>query len=342
MFPRMLEVIPEEGTMYWFKLARGRVTAALVCAFALSITAACAQSKPGKASIHFALSVDASSFMPAYVAAAHTWKEQGLDVTFNIFRNDAEAALALAGDSVDVTLQSFDGLLTLINSGQSAIGFYAGFSQADFEWFSISSIKDWRGLRGQTIGVSSFGSLTDQLTQFALRKHGLDPQKDVKIQQIGPSSAALAAMRANRLGAGILSAPFKWTAAELGLTRLSAQSEEIAPKWPKHTFVTKRAFLEKYPDTIRALLRAHVAAIRLAKADKELAARVLEKRLKFTHEHALRAYDDVISGFDERGEIPSMDVFWKVKKEAGEYPEAWPREKFFDDRYVKTFTQWAP
>ena len=323
-------------------IARRIIMAALACAGPGSSVPAFAQDKPEKASINFALSVDASSFMPAYVAAARTWKEQGLDVTFNIFRNDAEAAQALAGDSVDVTLQSFDGLLTLINSGQPVVGFYAGFSQADFEWFSIASVKDWQGLKGQTIGVSSFGSLTDQLTQYALRKHGLDPQKDVKIQQIGPSSAALAAMRSNRLGAGVLSAPFKWIAAEAGLTRLAVQTQEIAPQWPKHSFMTKRAFLEKYPNTIRALLRAHVAAIRLAKADKTFSAKVLENRLKFSPEHALRAYDDVIAGFDERGEIPSMDVFWKVKKEAGEYPEAWPREKFFDDRYVKSFGQWAP
>ena len=51
---------------------------------------------------------------------------------------------------------------------------------------------------------------------------------------------------------------------------------------------------------------------------------------------------DVIADFDEKGEIPAMDVFWKVKKEANEYPEPWPREKFFDDRYIKTFSQWAP
>ena len=89
-------------------------------------------------------------------------------------------------------------------------------------------------------------------------------------------------------------------------------------------------------------MRAHVAAIRLAKSDKEFTAKVLEEKLKFTPDHARRAYDDVIADFDEKGEIPAMDVFWKVKKEANEYPDPWPREKFFDDRYVRTFSQWAP
>ena len=309
---------------------------------ALAAPSALAQNALEKPKLNFALSVDASSFTPAYVAAARTWKEQGLDVQFNIFRNDAEAAQALAGDSVDVTLQSFDGLVSLVNASQPAVGFYAGFAQADFEWFSLPNIKTWNDLKGNTVGVSSFGSLTDQLTRHALRKHGLDPDKDVQIRQIGPSSAALAAMRSGRLGAGVLSAPFKWTAVEAGLTRLAVQTDEISKQWPKHTFVTKRAFLDKYPNTIRALLRAHVAAIRLAKADKAFTAKVLEDRLKFTPDQALKAYDDVIGGFDERGEIPDMSVFWTIKMEAKDVTDVWPREKFFDDRYVKTFAQWAP
>ena len=322
--------------------SRREALALLAGAGACAIAPARADDKPEKPKLNFALSVDASSFTPAYVAAARTWKEQGLDVQFNIFRNDAEAAQALAGDSVDVTLQSFDGLLSLIGANQPAVGFYAGFSQADFEWFSLPSIKTWNDLRGQTVGVSSFGSLTDQLTRHALRKHGLDPEKDVQIRQIGPSSAALAAMKSGRLGAGVLSAPFKWTAVEAGLTRLAVQTEEISKQWPKHTFIAKRAFLDKYPDTIRALLRAHVAAIRLAKADRPFTAKVLEERLKFTPDQALKAYDDVIAGFDERGNIPDMDMFWTIKKEAKEVTETWPREKYFDDRYLASFAQWAP
>ena len=301
-----------------------------------------AQGALEKPRLNFALSVDASSFMPAYIAAARTWKEQGLDVQFSIFRNDAEAAQALAGGSVDVTLQSFDGLVSLIDANQPVFGFYAGFSQADFEWFSLANLKTWNDMRGQTIGVSSFGSLTDQLTRHALRKHGLDPDKDVMIRQIGPSSAALQAMKSGRLGGGVLSAPFKWAALEAGLTKLAVQTEEISAQWPKHTFIARKEFLDNNPNTIRALLRAHVAAIRLARSDKAFAVSVLEDKLKFAPAYSGRAYDDVINGFDERGTIPDMAAFWEIKKEAGQVKEVWQQEKFFDDRYLKTFSQWAP
>jgi NitT/TauT family transport system substrate-binding protein len=294
-----------------------------------------------KPQLKLALSVDAASFLPVYIAAEQTWKAEGLDVEFTIFRNDAEAAQALAGGSIDLSVQSFDGLISLINAEQPIVAFYAGFNQADFEWFALPSIKTWNDLKGQIAGVSSFGSLTDQLTRYALKKHGLDPIKDVKIQQIGPTAASLQSLKNGRLGLGILSAPFKWQAAEAGLTQLGVQSHEISPQWPKHAFMAPRAFVDKNPATIRALLRAHVAAIRLARANRELASKVLADRLKFPAAYSARAYDDVIDGYDERGGLPNLDVFWSIEQAAGQVSAPWPAAKFFDDRFVKTFDQWA-
>src|SRR5580692_13020205 len=92
--------------------------------------------------------VDAASFMPVYVAAARTFKPQGLDIEVVSFRGDAEVAQALAGDSIDLSLQSLDGLINLINAGQGVQGFYAGFYQSDFAWFAPPHIKQWKDLKG--------------------------------------------------------------------------------------------------------------------------------------------------------------------------------------------------
>src|SRR5260370_7267039 len=80
--------------------------------------------------------LDAASFTPVYVAAARTWKPQGLDIELLSFRGDAEVAQALAGNSIDISLQSLDGLINLINAGQPVLGFYAGFHQSDFAWLA--------------------------------------------------------------------------------------------------------------------------------------------------------------------------------------------------------------
>ena len=276
------------------------------------------------------------------MAAARTWKPQGLNVELISFRGDAEVAQALAGDSVDISLQSIDGLINLINAGQPVKGFYAGFFQSDFAWLAQPQIKRWADLKGSTAGVSTYGSLSDQLTRYILTQNGLVPGKDVQIVQSGTTVAMLQALKANRLGLAILSPPFKWMAQEAGFNQLGAQTD-IAPQWPKHAFLAKTRLIEESPNTLRAFLRAHVAALRLERADQALTVDLLVERLKWSKEHAQRAYAEVMPAYDERGRLPDahMDVFWSIEIAGGSVKEAWPDARLIDERFIKSFDEWA-
>jgi NitT/TauT family transport system substrate-binding protein len=298
-----------------------------------------------KPRLRLGLAVPAASFLPVYVAAARTWKEQGLAVEIVSFRGDAEVSQAMAGGSLDLSLQSFDGLINLINSNQPVRGFYAGFHQADFAWLAQPAIKSWNDLKGGTIGVSTFGSLTDQLTRYVLRKHSLKPETDVRIMQAGPSATSIQLLRSGRLLAAIQSAPTKWVAEDLGLTVLGTQEKEIAPQWPKHTFVARTKFLDDNPQTVRAFLRTHVAAIRLARAERDLAVKVLVDQVKYQPAYAARAYDENLPAFDEQGRLPDdkyMDIFWSILIAAGTVSEPWPTARLMDGRFIGTFAEWAP
>jgi NitT/TauT family transport system substrate-binding protein len=298
-----------------------------------------------KRKLTLGLAVPGASFLPVYVAAARTWQEAGLEVEIVSFRGDAEVSQALAGQSLDITLQSPDGLINLINANQPVKGFYAGFHQADFAWLAQASVKTWSDLKGGTIGVSTFGSLTDQLTRYVLRKHGLVPGTDVQIMQAGPSATSIQLLRSGRLLAAIQSAPTKWVAEDLGLTVLGTQASEIAPQWPKHAFVARAKFLDDYPGTVQAFLRAHVAAIRLARADRDLSVKVLVDQVKYQPAYAARAYDENMPSFDERGRLPDdryMDIFWSIETAAGAVPQALPATRLMDTRFIDTFADWAP
>src|SRR6266481_9417674 len=107
---------------------------------------------PEKRKLIAAIPVDAASFLPIYLAAGRTWKEQGLDIELTAFRGDAEVSQALAGGSIDFSIQSADGLINMLNAGQPVIAFYAGFHQSDYAWLSLPSIKTWEDLRGKSAG----------------------------------------------------------------------------------------------------------------------------------------------------------------------------------------------
>src|SRR3954469_14864215 len=119
---------------------RGFVKAAGAGMLALSGAARAAEiGKPEKPKLTLGLAVPAASFLPVYVAKARTWTAQGLDIEIISFRGDSEVSQALAGDSIDLSLQSLDGLINLIGSSQPVKGFYAGFHQADFAWLAQKS-----------------------------------------------------------------------------------------------------------------------------------------------------------------------------------------------------------
>jgi NitT/TauT family transport system substrate-binding protein len=299
---------------------------------------------PEQPSIKIGTAVTAMSFLPVYVAAARTWKGQGLDVSLLQFRGDAEISQALVGGSIDISVASLNGVINMISTGQPVIGFYSGFHQADFSWISQANIKRWADLKGKTIGVATYGSLTDALTRYALRRNKLDPEKDVQIVQAGSTPSTYQALKAGRLAAGILSPPFSWQAQDEGLTLLGTQERDVSNAWPKHLYSAKTKFINDNPHTIEAVLRGHVAALRLARKDREVAVDVMIDQLKIAKPYAERAYDAEMPGYDERGGMParSMPVFWDITKSLGDVTSAWDENKYLDHRFINSFKSWAP
>jgi ABC-type nitrate/sulfonate/bicarbonate transport system substrate-binding protein len=118
----------------------------------------------------------------------------------------------------------------------------------------------------------------------------------------------------------------------------------VAPAWPAGILAARTQFLETHPRTIRAWLRAYVRAVRLARADPEVAIRTLTAVFKFERAAAERVYREVMPDIDERGRLPvaSMPAVWQVMVTAGEVDAPWPESRFLDTRLMDTFDGWAP
>jgi NitT/TauT family transport system substrate-binding protein len=330
--------------MTWSR--RGFVSTGVAAALASGLPpiSAAAPGTPEKTALTLGLASYGSNFLPVYVAAARTFKAQGLDVQLIPFRGDAEISQALAGNSIDVSLASMNGLINLITSGQPVMGIYAGFDQADFSWLAQASIKTWAQLKNKKVGVATFGSLTDALTRYDLRKHGLEPVRDVQIVQGGAAQSDFQALESGRVDAAILSAPYKWRAAAAGYTVLGTQEHDVAPRWPKNLFMAKTDFIKNDSNTIETFLRAYVEAVRYTRRNRDESIKILMDQLKFTQSDAVGAYDSAVAAMDETGNLPeaSMKTFWAVTVQNGDVDKPWAEAKYFDRRFVDSFKRWAP
>ncbi len=324
----------------------GHVAVSLVLALIafLHVGSTQAGTVPEKARLTVGLAGHTKSYLTLYVARERTARDEGLELELVAFEGGSRAAAALVSGSVDVALASLDTLVTVVNGGHPIRAFYGGFNHADFEWFALPGVATWADLRGRTVAVSAYGSLTDFLTRHVLRKHGLEPGRHVQVVQSGGPSTRWQALRAGRVDAAILQTPLKWQAQADGFARLGTQAEEIGREWPANVMFAKDELLARHPRTVRALLRAHVRALRLARSDRELGITVLMKWMKFGRPEAERAYDDAVAGFDERGNLPAqvMPVFWEIAVAAGEVATPWAESRFLDRRFIDTFATWAP
>lgn len=290
------------------------------------------------------LSVNDSTFLPIYLSeTSGFFKQEGLNVSVLAFRGGSDLTRALVAKSVHIGVAAPTSVLAAISAGEEVRVFYGGFTQTPFFWFAAPPIKSMQEARGKRIGITRFGSSTDALTRFALARAGIDA-KAVRIVQGGGSAERLAAMDTKQIDIGIFTWPHNFVAEDRGYTLIQSQSD-LMKDFPIQSFYAMKPFLDANPQTVRAVLRAFVKAVRLARADKALSVKTLVSRAGLEEAFAARAYDQLIAGWREDGLLASdegMKSFFEMAIAAGDVKEFWAREKYWDNRFVATFDQWKP
>jgi NitT/TauT family transport system substrate-binding protein len=301
--------------------------------------------KPESPDLTIAVSVTDSTFLPIYLAEdAGLFKAEGLNPKILSFHGGSDLTRAVVAQSVQIGLASPTSVLSAISAGQNVKVFFGGFNQAPFSWYAVPAIKTMAQAKGKRFGISRFGSATDALTRFAMTQAGLDPQKDARIIQTGGSSAALAAMETGQIDVGVFSIPSNFTAADRGYNLVARQSD-FMPDFPVQSFYAEEKFLDGNPQTVKAVLRAFIKSVALAKTNKPLAVKVLAARTGLKEQYAARAYDQLIGGWREDGRLATdqgMANFFKMAVASGDVDKPWPKEKYWDSRFMATIDQWKP
>ena len=300
--------------------------------------------RPEKSNLTIGLPALSVSFLPVWVADQNgLLRGEGMtDVKVLVFQGGAPMVQALASGTIDLCLTSLSEVVNTLSSGQKFKAVWAGYNMPYFDWYAQPKFKKIADTKGGKYGVSKYGTLTDSLTRYALRSSGLDPDKDVRILQLGGSPQAFAAMEAGQIDAAILPSPLSYMAAEKGYVKLMSQKEQIAPDWPTHVVYTKEEFIPKNPGTLKAFLRATGKAIDWIKTNPDEAAQFGSKQLKFKLEHSRMAINDIQDEWHPDGRLPGKGskVFWEITLQAGEVKEPWPNDRWLDETFLKTQSEW--
>src|SRR5512144_2420373 len=213
--------------------------------------------------------------LPAWVARdTGLFAKNGLDVQLIFFTGGTTAILALVSGDVPITQVSGPGLVNSALAGSGAVFVAAGIISLNYVLMGKPGIKTVEQLRGGTLAISRFGSATDSIARFALRKIGLTPGKDVTIVQVGSGPERLSAALTGRVTASVINPPSSFIAEKKGLA-IIADVAQMGLVFQHTGAATTRRYIKEHSDTVRRYVRAHVEAVHKMWTDKEATIKAL-------------------------------------------------------------------
>jgi NitT/TauT family transport system substrate-binding protein len=200
-----------------------------------------------------------------------------------------EFALALAGGNI-VNVNLSGGDIVIIGGVVNVPSFYL---------FAQPSIKRHEDLKGKALGITRYGASTDVSLRAYLKKSGLEPDRDVKVLQMGGQPEILAGMQAGVIQGGILSSPGDFRAKKAGFFMLANFAKE-GIDYPTTSLVSTRSTIKKDRETVKRFLMAYSEAVDRLFRDKELGMKIIGKWTRTQDRETLESSYEYATNFIER------------------------------------------
>ena len=201
----------------------------------------------------------------------------------------------------------------------------------------MGTVARMEELKGKAIGVTRYGSNTDISARFAIRKAGLQPEKDVALIQLEDYAGIMGGIHSGRIAAGALADPFTDAAKKLGYKEI-ADLAAMGLEFPFVGIAAKKSYIKDNMDTVQRFVRAYTEAIAIYKNNRDLAMKITSKYTGIKDPAILASTVDFYAPKLQRVPYPTVGgVRFVLEQVAVRDPRAknYPPETFMDLRFVK-------
>jgi NitT/TauT family transport system substrate-binding protein len=206
-----------------------------------------------------------------------------------------------------------------------------------FYIMALPEIKTIEDLRGKPVGVTRFGSSSDFTLRYLLRKHGMNPERDVTIVQAGDLGAAAAMLKTKAIYAAPFSSPMNLRAEEAG-ARSIVNMGTAGVFFPHDAWMARRSFISANEDLVRRFTRAYSEGVHRLFTDPAAARRAVQKYARTSDPKVISAVYQYAIDYVEKIPYNSREAVQEVLNQAAvrnpKAKDAKP-ESFYDDKYVR-------
>jgi len=179
---------------------------------------------------------------------------------------------------------------------------------------AAKGVKSSKDLMGGRIAVNRLGDVSAIASRVALRKLGLNPDKDVTMLQVGGSPQRLAALQSGSVQGAAVDFMSSLRLSKEGYTVLA----QVSLNYPYLGPVVSARFLREKPATAEAFIKAYVEGIARFKNNREEGIKALSRYMKSNDTEVLgKAYDFIANEFYTENLEPEPKSFQQLVDEVG-------------------------
>src|SRR5678815_350297 len=203
--------------------------------------------------------LSAAMWIPWIAKDAKIYEKNGLDVEIVLLRGSGQSSQALLGGSLFAAPVALPQVMLADLNGADLVNVAHTIAMASSKLLVKPDIRRPEDLRGKKVATSSIGSLGDFLFRYALRKYGINPDREITWLSIGTNAERLQALLTGAIDGADVTYPADVQAERKGYRVLIDARKEIS--FPTTSIVTRRKTIREDRDTVMRFVRSHVCLL---------------------------------------------------------------------------------
>src|SRR5262247_3102271 len=179
---------------------------------------------------------------------------------------------ALIGGDLQGGSGASNAVVNAVLNGAPIVGVAATANRPYHRLYVQPEINKLEDLKGKTLGVTRFGSITDNLTRILLRKNGLEGA--VNVRQLGGTLEVAAAFQ-NRLIAGAVTSELRVTPPSQ--PKILVRLVDMGIPYSMNMLAVQREYYRRNPENVEGMVRAYADGLAFMHRQKERAVKIIAK-----------------------------------------------------------------
>ena len=289
-------------------------------------------------------------YAPQYIAIANGFfEEENIKIELTTGQGADKVMTAVLANQCDIGFAGPEASIYVYNEGkEDYTQVFAQMTQKDGSFLVSKEDTDhfsWEDLKGKTVIPGRKGGVPYMTLEYVLRKNGIDPQKDLTLDDSIKFDLMAGAFAGGDAEYVTLFEPTASMTEDAGKGYVVASVGEAAGEIPYTAYFAKKSYIEENKDVIEGFTRAIYKGEVWVK--EHTSREIAEKIQEFFPDTSIESLEKSIQSYkdiDAWCDTPilkreSFELLQKVMEEAGELKEKAPYDKIVNNSFAEKVIQ---